>query len=423
MATEDWRNGVYLTTREVLAQPDYVLRLRDEIGLDTVVLDFAGELPDEVLRLSPYPEGTPTDEALAELVIRHFDGRPIDPQEYEQARALCGPGVSRNGDDALFRQALDQLDRAGLKAWTHGGAWTIRRLMFCPSRPDTHAWLEAVCVHWATQYGLDALDITHFRYPMGSFPLGLFGCTCSHCATAASGMGYDMDVMVEGLKQARRGLNKLNGKRLGEVARLGFGFFDVAHALGLHSAVLDWVRFRCDLVVDRLTRLRAAVRAASDTSFGTDTFPASMALTAGHDYRRWDQMADFASPLVSHIAAFVCNTYIEWARFLQEEIPDLGEEDALQVIYRFLGYDGMGLPATIEGFGDDEATLAYRIPTADLIIRDLVKARLYLPPEVPSYPIIHGSGWGRETIDRILAEARRLGHNGIVWQGTSDLLE
>ena len=134
-------------------------------------------------------------------------------------------------------------------------------------------------------------------------------------------------------------------------------------------------------------------------------------------------MADFASPLVSHIAAVVCNTYIEWARFLQEEIPDLGEEDALQVIYRFLGYDGMGLPATIEGFGDDEATLAYRIPTADLIIRDLVKARLYLPPEVPSYPIIHGSGWGRETIDRILAEARRLGHNGIVWQGTSDLLE
>jgi hypothetical protein len=33
--------------------------------------------------------------------------------------------------------------------------------------------MEAVCVHWVTQYGLDALDITHFRYPMGSFPLGL----------------------------------------------------------------------------------------------------------------------------------------------------------------------------------------------------------------------------------------------------------
>ena len=68
-----------------------------------------------------------------------------------------------------------------------------------------------------------------------------------------------------------------------------------------------------------------------------------MALTAGHDYRRWGEMADFASPLVSHISAFVCNTFIEWARFLQEEVPNLREEDALQLVYRFTGYDGMGV--------------------------------------------------------------------------------
>ena len=120
----------------------------------------------------------------------------------------------------------------------------------------------------------------------------------------------------------------------------------------------------------------------------------------------------------------MCNTFIEWARFLQEEVPNLTEEDALQVVYRFTGYDGMGLPETIEAYGADEpATLAYRIPTADLVLRDLVKARLYLPPEMPSYPIIHGQGWPRETIDRIVSEARRLGHNGIIWQGTDELME
>lgn len=148
-----------------------------------------------------------------------------------------------------------------------------------------------------------------------------------------------------------------------------------------------------------------------------------MALTAGHDYRRWDQIADFASPLVSHISAFVCNTFIEWARFLQEEIPNLTEEDALQVVYRFAGYDGMGLPETVAAFGaDDAATLADRIPTADLVLRDLVKAKLLLPEDLPSYPILHGEGWGRETVDRIVDEARELGHNGVVWQGTSDLM-
>ena len=300
----DWLTGIYLTSAGVLANPDYLRRLRDDLSVDVVVLDYAGQLPQKILDLSPYAGRTPTDDELAELILRHFDGRPIDPREYEQARALCGPGVPKEGDEGVYRRALAQLEEQGFKVWTHGGAWTIRRLMFCPSRPDTRAWLEAVCVHWATQYGFEAVDITHFRYPMGSFPLGLFGCTCSHCHAAAAGLGYDMDAMVADLKSAREGLRRLDGKRLGEVARLG-----------------------------------------------------------------------------------------------------------------------MGLPETVEAFGADDAMLAYRIPTADLIIRDLAKTRMLLPPEVPSYPIIHGSGWGRETIDRILSEARRLGHNGIVWQGTGDLLE
>ena len=234
-----------------------------------------------------------------------------------------------------------------------------------------------------------------------------------------------MDAMVADLSSAREGLQNLDGTRLSEVLELGIGFFDVIHALGLRSGVLDWVRFRCDLVVRNLSRFKAAVhKAAPATAFGTDTYPASMALTAGHDYLRWGEMADFASPLVSHISAFVCNTFIEWAKFLQEEIPGLSEEDSLQLVYRVLGYDGMGLPNTVAAYGADEpATLAYRIPTADLVLRDLVKAKLYLPQDMPSYPIIHGEGWGRETIDRIVSEARRLGHNGIVWQGTSDLMD
>ncbi len=420
-----WLTGIYLTTDVVQNHPDYATRLRDEIGLNTVVLGFTGTMPDSVMKLSPYGGKTPTDGELEKLILRHFDGRPIDPREYEQARNLCGPGVPAKGDDAAFREVVDQLKDDGLKVWTYGGAWTIRRLMYCPSQTATQDWIEAACTHWATDYGFDALDITHFRYPMGSFPLGLFGCTCSSCHSAATSLGYDMDEMVADLKLAREGLNKLDGRRLGNVVRLGFGFFDVIHALGLRSGVLDWFRFRCDLVVQNLIRFKSAVHSASpSTSFGTDTYPASMALTAGHDHLRWDQMADFASPLVSHISAFVCNTFIEWANFLQEEVPNLTEKDALQVVYRFAGYDGMGLPETVEAFGaEDAATLAERIPTADLVLRDLVKAKLLLPDNVPSYPILHGEGWGIETVDRILAEAKSLGHNGVVWQGTNELMD
>ena len=422
--TDSWRTGIYLTPGVITGHPDYVKRLRDEIGLDTVIIPFTGELPPEVEALSPYASRMPDDAELDRLVLRHFDGRPIDPREYPQA-AGYGPAVHAPGDDAAFRATVRRLKEIGLEVWTYGGAWTIRRLMYCPSQEGTRRWFEAVYVHWATQYGLDALDNTHSRYPMGSFPLGLFGCTCASCAAAAGELGYDMDRMVADLKSARQGLNQLDGARLGEVVRLGFGFFDVVHALGMKSGVLDWVRFRCDLLTRNLSHFRSVVKAAApEVAFGTDTYPSSMALTAGHDHRRWGEMADFASPLVSHISAFVCNTFIEWARFLQEEVPGLTEEDALQVVYRFNGYDGMGLPETIAAFGAEEAgTLAYRIPTADLVLRDLTKAKLYLPPEMPSYPIIHGEGWPRQAIDRIVDEARRLGHDGIMWQGTEELME
>ena len=73
---------------------------------------------------------------------------------------------------------------------------------------------------------------------------------------------------------------------------------------------------------------------------------------------------------------------------------------------------------------DEPAALAYRIPTADLVLRDLVKAKLYLPQDMPCYPIIHGEDWGREVINRVVGEVLRRGHNGgIVWQGTSDLTD
>ncbi len=419
----DWRTGVYLTTAQVEQDPEYSLRLRDEIGLTTVVLSFSGTLPEEVTELSPFPQVPPTDDQLTDLVLRHMDGGPVDPREFDRAAASVGPGVGATGDDDGFRRAVDGLKEQGLEVWLCGSSWTIRRLMFCPSRASVTAWFEAVYSHWAGAYGVDGLDITHARFPMGSFPLGLFGCTCDHCAVAASRLGYDMEEMIAALRQSRARLRQLDGKRLGEVVRMGVGFFDIIQALDVQPGLISWLRFRAELLIGALTRFRRAAKAANpEIFFGGDTFPASMSLTVGHDLVRWGEFADFASPLVSHISAFTCNTLTEWARFLQSEIGDsLSTADALATIYRFTGYDGIGLPESYEGFGDAHE-LAQRVPVADLVLRDLAKTKLHLPQDLPSYPILHGTGWPRPAIDRIVTEARRLGHDGIIWQGTDELM-
>ena len=54
MSNDSWKTGAYLTPDIIQKHPVYIERLRDEIGLDTVVIPFTGELPDDVMSLSPY---------------------------------------------------------------------------------------------------------------------------------------------------------------------------------------------------------------------------------------------------------------------------------------------------------------------------------------------------------------------------------
>jgi hypothetical protein len=157
--------------------------------------------------------------------------------------------------------------------------------------------------------------------------------------------------------------------------------------------------------------------------FGTDIHPASLASFVGHNQADWSQCADYASPLVSHVSAFVVGTLVEWSRWIRRVNPDLGETDALRLVYRLLGYDGLGLPETLDGYClDDEERMFRTIPLTELVIHDLAKARLSLPREIPSYPVIHGDGWPRKAILAIMAGADQAGHDGVIFQGTGELV-
>jgi len=425
MAERRKRTGIYLGAREVLDNPGYVPALQEQIGLNLAVLSYSGAVPPEVVRHSPF-DGVPlSDPCLHSVVARHMDSGPVDPREFDLVRAEVGPAV-RQGDDEAFRRAVSQLKGDGVEVWICGGSWTHRRLMFCPSNEGVQDWYEALYVHLATAYEADGIDLTHARYPMGSFPLGLFACTCPHCATSAERLGYDMIAMVESLRRAQVRLQGVDGRLLAAAATQGLGAFDLGQLLGLDPGVGDWFRFRCDLLAEKLRRDREVVKAAAgeDYVFGTDTHPASLASFVGHNHAVWDTFSDFASPLVSHISAFTCDTLIVWAQFLRQLQPTLSEPEALQAIYRLVGYDEVGLPASIAAFEPDKpARLAHIIPLEELILCDLTKARLWLPPDLPSYPIIHGTGWPRPAIDAILERSAAVGHDGVVWQGTDELVK
>lgn len=439
--TNDFVLGLYVGARAILDDPAYLPRLRDELGLGRVIISYTGELPASVAALSPFDGTPPSDARMRSLVCTHLDGQPITTR-FESVRYALGPAISAQRDEETMRQAIQAATAAGVSVWLLSEAWTTSdwdNVMYCPSHEGVNRWYEALYCHIASTYEVEGLDITHARYPMTSHPRGMFVCACERCAAAAATLGYDMARMKADLYAALATLRGLSARRLMDLAGEGVGLSDYVQLLDLKSGVLDWFRFRAALLTEHFARFRQAVHAAAGDGFifGADTYPASLALYNGHNYRHWGRMSDFASPLISHADIFQLHTLVVWAEFLQSLIPDLPEKAALRLVYRLVGYDQLAMPERIEdfllgdlgkvpGFAKNPRCEFEHVPLRALLRLDMAKARLYLPEDLPSYPILQGGGaphdWPRELIEGVIADARSLGHQGVMLQGTRSLL-
>ena len=420
------RTGVYLSAQLVLDNPDYVEVLRDQIGLNLAIMGFSGTLPEEVLARSPFDAVPVSDECVAALYSRHLDGTPLQPEQEPSPRSMVGPAIHAGGDDDAYRKAIDLLRRAGLEVWMGFGSWTGSNMMFCPSKKPIDDWFEALYTYGASSHGVDGIDLTHARFPKCSLPRGLFACTCADCADEASAMGYDMEEMKSALRDGQDRLGSADSALLAAVGRSDVGPFDFLHWLGMGTGVIDWFHFRADLIGAKLKRFREVVKqtAGSEFLFGSDNYPASLSMFVGHDHTRWSEFSDFATPLVSHIGSFTVEAFVALAGALREMHPSLTEEEAFRLVYNFAGYGEMDLPETVAGFElDRHERLPHLVPLEELILRDLRKARLLLPAQMPSYPIIHGSGWPKSAIDAIVKGALEAGYDGFIWQGTDELVE
>jgi hypothetical protein len=430
--TKSARVGLYLEPEIIVRNPGYLEALRDQIGLNWVILTFTGELPPAVLAHSPYDSVPPSPARVRELIAYHLDGQPCT-DDLEVALKSVGPHVSMSSaqKDADMRRAIEMCHAAGLDVWFLAGMYTAyESLMFCPSNPENQRWYEAYYTHLATAYGVQGIDITHARYPKTSLPRGMFLCGCAHCTQAAGELGYDMGAMRADITHALARFKQLTPTQLTTLANSALGPLDALHFTGLRPGLVDWFRFRADLIAHKVKRFRDVVHGAGgdDFIFGADTYPASLSLFAGHDQTRWGEFSDFASPLLSHVDAFPMKTFVAWAKALQAWFPQLAEAEALKMAYRLGGYAELPMPDSVADFALGEPDCEYRhIPLRDIVRLDMAKAKLYLPEGLPAYPIIQGGGapwdWPLPVVQQLMADAMELGYDGYIFQGTRVLLD
>ena len=404
--------------------PGYLDALQQKIGLTHLLLSgHPVRLSSDTLALNPYAGAADPRDVVKDLVCRGFDGEiPGNLDEARTGQGGRGPSVAF-GDDSGLRRAIDVARARGLTAWYVGGAWTANSLMFCPSKERVNAWLEAVYADVARSYEVAAIDVTHARYPKFDFVESLFQCACPDCARSAADLGYDLPGMVDALRRMVERLGRISADKLAAAARGSAGYFDLLQVLPEAAALGPWLSFRCDLLARNLRRFHQAVHATGrPVLFASDTYPPALAALVGHRYGEWASHSDFSSPLLSHIFAFITRGFASWTRFLQARISGLSESDALTALYGLTGYDGLGMPDTIEALGLDWPDGEFRhVPIVGLMERDLEKSRRYLSPGLPSYPIIQGGVWPAEVVRGLIAAADRLGHDGIIFQGSGSL--
>ncbi len=426
------RVGLYLGSQVIVNNPGYLEALRDKIGLNWVIISFNGELPPEVLAQSPFDGAPPSPERVSSLLAQHLDGQP-STTKLDSALKSVGPHVGAEHNEAELRKAIEMCHAAGLDVWLLAGMYTASDfdvLMYSPYLEENNRWYEALYTHMATAYGVQGVDITHARYPMTSYPRGLLLDMRPEGAAVAAELGYDMTEMKGDIQHAIRRVKQLDPVQLASIAESDLGPFDLLHFFGLRPGVMDWFRFRSEVLVRNVSRFRKAVHQAAGDSFifGADTYPASLSLLAGHNQTRWAEFSDFASPLLSHVDIFPMKTLVVWAQNLMALFPQLSEAQALQIAYRVAGYASLDLPKSIADFALGEPDCEYRnIPLRDFVRLDMAKAKLLLPSGTPSYPIIQGGGapwdWPKEIVEQLQADAMELGYDGYIFQGTRVILD
>jgi hypothetical protein len=430
--TKNARVGLYLDPEIIVRNPGYLEALRDHIGLNWVVLTFSGELPPELLAQSPYDSAPPSEARVRELIAYHLDGTPCTDDLGVALRAV-GPHVSISTPqkEADMRRAIEMCHTAGLDVWFMAGLYTAHEsLMFCPGNEENNRWYEAFYTHLATAYGVQGIDITHARFPKASLPRGIFFCGCAHCTKAAAELGYDMAQMRADIAHAFDRFRQLTPKQLATLATSTVGPLDAIHFTGLRPGLIDWFRFRADLIARNMKRFHTAVHEAAGPNFifGADTYPASHSLFAGHDQTRWGEFSDFASPLLSHVENFPMKTFVAWAKWFQQCFPQLSEAGALQLAYRMAGYGELEMPDNFAAFALGEPDCEYRnIPLREIVKLDMAKAKLYLPEGLPAYPVLQGGGapsrWPLPIVQQLMDDALELGYDGYIFQGTSVLMD
>lgn len=442
VVTNRWQKtavGCYVTFDEIVNEPKYMDALQEKIGVNLLVASAPVKYTPEILALDP-------------LKGNGYIGLP------------------NTDDDSLLRKGIEEAHRRGMDIWLfyHGmhGAEKHRELCavdfnnvpfcdlpnipyaycqvlqtYCPSRPEIREWNRASYTYGATNYDVDAIYVSHFRYANPAFFTNIFGCACPFCQEEAAKKGYNFSAMKKACLKLINRLQKMNLKQVKEAVRLNFTLMDYISFLDDGQDVLDWLYFRASVFGDHLKLIRNSIHAATGNRilFVTDTHPPEMAIYAGHNFDDLQHGASDVLMPLSHLNSQTMSCFSTLSWLLCQWVPGLDEPTAIQLVYNFFGYGHIGLPTkSIDSLGIlpdwynpdvgyKSAENFYNVAAPEQIYTmfdlELTQLKVLNTTGMPAMTQMDGGHWYREIIERLMTRSRELGHQGYVVQLTTQFID
>ncbi|MBQ37545.1 MAG: hypothetical protein CME04_14250 [Gemmatimonadaceae bacterium] len=401
----------FCATSTIAQRPETLVRLRDEIGLTTI-------MPESPVC---HTSGFRASDGMAARGPFE-DWRQRTDRWPKAADGIYPPvaGVVGGFDDSELRCAIDQAHEAGIEVWGHIGLWSYGGDVFpefamrdvdgaqldhrwkswgiglCPSQPQVNDWTADGLAEITASYDVDGFCVDHARYPQPANLHALIACACEHCCAAGEDLGFDSQRLVTVARATRDAARRIDAAVVSRALDSDLRGPDLLPALGVPAEFLQWLSMRAALLAARMTEFRARVHdVRTGLPFGSDVFAPSIALAGGHDLPRWEEATDFltggssAGGVVGWATAST-NVAASWARALVDEAGEplkVREEDAVELVLRLLSQeDGVALPH------DEESLQSADLPLAQLYDGEVTRLVAETEGRVPLYPPISAGG-------------------------------
>lgn len=221
-------------------------------------------------------------------------------------------------------------------------------------------------------------------YPLRQLATG--NCFCEHCSALAISKGLDLVKVKKEISAIYQDAITLTYQQFKDLHDSYRGAFDILRFVIRHPLLVDWLRFRGDIVNSFILGMKKVIKSKNpNIIISNDLVSPSFSWTIGQIYADQPSMTDLTKLMIYHkrIGSFEYKPLEK----IQKAIPQINDVEILDQYYRLKGFSGPNSLLGLKNEGIDVENIYYEVRKAKLEVGSSHKIIVGLVGDNPATPL------------------------------------